>query len=136
MNAYRAIVPNGVMHWQDDAPAARRTYTARRIATRFYEYTYDGVTPSDENDAFNYDMTPYDVDDDIIEFDSVSDLVAAIRRDYVTFAACGDGMSASDPDGSRIIDYATAAREVVSWRLDGIPVALLERVIAPAVDAR
>lgn len=118
------------------AARAPRTYRARRIAVRFFEYTHDGSSPSGDTEDFNHDMTPYATDDDMIDFDSVAELVAAIRRDYVSFDAYRDGKTASDPDGSQIIDYATSARESVSWHLDGISPALLSRVIVPAVDAR
>lgn len=121
-------------------PRTRRTYSANRVVTRLYEYVTvdaDGTArPSDSEDDFN-DMPHYHYESiDAQEFDSVADMVAAIRRDYVSFAAYGDGMTASDPDGSQIIDYATAERESVSWHLDAVSPALLERVIIPAVDAR
>lgn len=137
--AYVEVSANGVTGWTDDAPAAPRAprrYTARRIAARFYEYTVDGLTPSDDPDAFNVDATPYAVEDDVMTFDSVADMVATIRRDGVSFDAYGDGVTASDPDGSYVIDYATGAREAVSWHFDGIAPALIERVIAPAIEAR
>ena len=115
-------------------PRRPRTYTARRIAAQYYEYTgADEFTPGED---FNVDATPYAVDDDAREFDSVADMVAAIRRDGVEFAAYGDGSTACDPDGSHDIDYATGARESVSWHLDTVSPALLARVIIPAVDAR
>lgn len=114
-------------------PRTPRTYTARRIAARFYEYTgADEYTPGDD---FNVDATPYDVRDDVQEFDTMADLVAAVRRDGVTFAATGTDWAA-DPDGSFDIDFATGAREAVSWHFDGIAPAMLARVIMPAVDAR
>ena len=108
-------------------------YTARRIAARFFEYIgEDEATPGD---TFNIDAMPHSVDDVTIAFDSVAELVDAVRRDYVTFTATGTDW-ASDPDGSQIIDYATGEREEVSWHFDGISPALLSRVIMPAVDAR
>lgn len=108
-------------------------YTARRISARFFEYI--GEDESAPGDTFNIDALPHRVDDETFTFDSVSELVDAVRYDYVTFAATGLDW-ASDPDGSRIIDYATAERETVSWHFDGISPALLSRVIVPAVDAR
>lgn len=108
-------------------------YTARRIAARFFEYIgEDEATPGD---TFNIDAMPHSVDDETLTFDSVSDLVDAVRRDYATFDATGSDW-ASDPDGSQIIDYATAERETVSWHFDGTSPALLSSVIMPAVDAR
>ena len=110
-----------------------RTYTAHRIATEFYEYTgADEYTPGD---SFNGDMMPYAVDDETLTYDTVGELVAAVRRDYVTFSATGCDYAA-DPDGSTIIDYAAGARESVSWHFDAVSPALLARVIMPAVDAR
>ena len=108
-------------------------YTARRIAARFFEYI--GEDESTPGDTFNLDAMPHSVDDETLTFDSIADLVDAVRRDYVTFTATGTDW-ASDPDGSQIIDYATAERESVSWHFDGISPALLSRVIMPAVDAR
>ena len=108
-------------------------YTARRIAARFFEYI--GGDESAPGDTFNIDAMPHRVDDETLTFDSIADLVDAVRRDYVTFTATGTDW-ASDPDGSQIIDYATGEREEVSWHFDGISPALLSRVIMPAVDAR
>ena len=108
-------------------------YTARRIARRFFEYI--GEDESASGDTFNIDAMPHRVDDDTLTFDSIADLVDAVRRDYVTFTATGTDW-ASDPDGPQIIDYATAEREEVSWHFDDISPALLSRVIMPAVDAR
>lgn len=134
-----------IYHYVDAAPAAPRaprTYRARRIAVRLYEYAHEDGTPCtggdgcEPDDTFNHAGAPYATDDDTLTFDSVAELVDAIRRDGVRFDAYGDGMTASDPDGSQIIDYATAARESVSWHLDSIAPALLDRVIIPAVDAR
>ena len=108
-------------------------YTARRIAARFFEYI--GEDESTPGDTFNSDAMPHRVDDVTIAFDSVAELVRAVRWDGATFDATGADW-ASDPDGSQIIDYATAEREVVSWHFDGISPAILSRVIMPAVDAR
>ena len=107
-------------------------YTARRITQRFWEYI--GDDESAPGDTFNADMAPHTVDDEHFTFDSVADLVDAVRRDGVTFDATGNDW-ASDPDGSQIIDYATAEREAVSWHFESISPALLSRVIVPAVDA-
>lgn len=108
-------------------------YTARRIAARLFEYI--GEDESTPGDTFNFTATPHSVDDKYVTFDSVADLVAAVRWDGAKFDATGSDW-ASDPDGSQIIDYATAERETVSWHFDGISPALLSRVIMPAVDAR
>ena len=108
-------------------------YTARRIAARFFEYI--GEDESTPGDTFNVDAMPHRVDDVTVTFDSVADIVRAVRWDGATFAATGSDW-ASDPDGSQIIDYATGERETVSWHFDGIPPALLSRVIVSAVDAR
>lgn len=114
-------------------PRTARTYTARRIARVFYEYTgADEFTPGDD---FNVDGTPHYTHDDVREFDSMRELIDAVRRDGVTFAATGNDWAA-DPDGSYVIDYATAEREAVSWHFDGIAPDMLARVIIPAVDAR
>ncbi len=108
-------------------------YTARRIASRFYECMgEDEHTPGEH---FNVDATPHRVEDDALTFDTVAELVAAVRRDYVRFDATGN-LWAADPDGSQIIDYATGEREAVSWHFDSIAPAMLSRVIIPAVDAR
>ena len=115
------------------------TYAARRIAQRLFEYVTvsdDGTaTPSDDVADFNDLPFYHGTDDETVAFDSVAELVDAVRRDRVTFAATGSDW-ASDPDGSQVIDYATAERECVSWHFDGIAPGLLARVIIPAVDAR
>lgn len=107
------------------------TYSARRVASRFYEMIgADEFTPGDD---FNIDTMPYAVDDETLTFDTMADLIDAVRRDYVTFDATGADW-ASDPDGSQIIDYATGARETVSWHFNTIGSAMLTRVIMPAID--
>lgn len=113
--------------WEDHTMT---TYTARRIEERFFEYIGDDeYTPGD---FFNWDGVPHSVRIDDIVFDSVSDLVEAVRRDYVSFEATG-GQWACNPDGSDIIDYATAERESVSWHFDNIPAGILNRVIIPTI---
>jgi len=113
------------------------TYSARRIASRLYEYVNEDGTPdiTGSEETFNYSGWSHCADDETHEFETVSDLVAAVRRDYVTFDATGSDW-ATDPDGSQIIDYATGERETVSWHFDTIKPELLARVIIPAVDAR
>ncbi|MDF2506327.1 MAG: hypothetical protein K0Q52_186 [Microbacterium sp.] len=114
------------------APVGPRTYTATRIAARYFEYVgEDDATPGD---TFNVDATPHRVEDDALEFDTMAELVAAVRRDGVRFDATGTDWAAN-PDHSYVIDYATGEREAVSWHFDAIPPALLARVIMPAVDA-
>ncbi len=127
--------------WERETPAdtdpagthTPRTYTARRVAARFFEYV--GADDASPGEHFNIDATPHTVSDDAQTFDRMADLVAAVRRDCVTFDATGAEW-ASDPDGSQVIDYGTGERETVSWHFDGIAPAMLARVIVPAVDAR
>lgn len=109
------------------------TYHATRHVSRFYEYI-DGQDPATPGGAFNIDAEPYEYFTERREFDTAAELIDAIRRDGVTFYAYGSSDRATDPDGSQIIDYATAARETVTWDLDGINPRLLDRVIIPAVD--
>lgn len=113
--------------WEDHTMT---TYTARRIEERFFEYIGDDEYTA--GDVFNIDAMPHSVRIDDIVFDSVSDLVEAVRRDNVTFESTG-GQWACNPDGSDIIDYATAERESVSWHFDDIPAGILNRVIIPAI---
>lgn len=110
-----------------------RTYTATRIAARFFECI--GASEDEPGDVFNVDAMPHTTDIDTLTFETMAELIAAVRRDRVTFEASGTDW-ACDPDGSQIVDYATAAREAVSWHFDGINPAMLARVIMPAVDAR
>lgn len=110
-----------------------RTYTARRMEEQFYEYI-NGGDPTTPGDAFNVDADPHTVRIETETFDNIADLVAAMRRDGVTFDAYGDGMHAGDPDGSRIVDYATGERESITWDVSGLSPRLLDRVIIPAID--
>lgn len=82
-------------------------YTATRIAQRFYEFIgKDEFVPGD-----------YDIED--LSYDTVAELVHAVRSDYVTF----------------IINYATGVREVVSWHFSSnVSIDMLTRVIIPAVN--
>ena len=133
---FRSSIPSlGAGNRQDAAGAlpAPRTYAACRMVARLYEYIgADEYTPGD---TFNVDAAPHAVTTGDYVFDSVTELVEAVRRDGVTFEASGTHY-AIDPEGSYVIDYATGEREAVSWHFDSIPGALLERVIIPAVDAR
>lgn len=106
------------------------TYTARRIEERFFEYIGDDEYSPGDN--FNIDGVPHSVKIDDIDFNSVSDLVEAVRRDHVSFKPSGE-LWADNPDGSDVIDYATAERESVSWHFDNIPAGILNRVIIPAI---
>lgn len=117
-------------------PRTPRTYTARRIVARLYEYVDEDGGPADvcDDETFNVDATPHRVEDETLRFDTMAELVAAVRRDGVTFQATGADW-ATDPDGSQIIDYATAERETVSWHFDTLSPAMLARVVIPAVDA-
>jgi hypothetical protein len=106
-------------------------YQATRICKRFFEYTgLDEFLPGDD---FNIDATPHTVTIDEMEFDSMRELIDAVKRDYVRFDATGNDWAA-DPDGSQIIEYARAEREAISWHFDNIPERLLNRVLIPSVD--
>ena len=107
-----------------------RTYTARRIEERFFEYI--GDDEYSPGDYFNIDAMPHSVRIDDIVFESVSDLVDTVRLDFVSFKWTG-GPGAENPDGSHVIDYATGERESVSWHFDNIPAGILNRVIIPAI---
>lgn len=124
---------------ESGAPALMppRTYAARRIVTLLYEYADADGGPAEvcDDETFNVDATPHRVEDETLRFDTMAELVAAVRRDGVTFQATGADW-ATDPDGSHIIDYATAERETVSWHFDTLSPAMLARVVIPAVDAR
>lgn len=148
---YRTIVPNGhgggstysdhIVNPTPDfaeaapapAPVKPRTYAATRVAARFFEYV--GASEDEPGDVFNVDAMPYRTDIDELTFDTMRELINAVRNDYVTFDATGDAWAA-DPDGSQVIDYATAEREAVSWHFYDMPPAMLARVIIPAVNAR
>lgn len=90
---------------------------ARRIAKRYYEYVLEDGSYDVEGNLgnFNVDATPHWVDDEVYEFDTPDEMIRALRRDGVEFAATGRADWASDPDGSRVVDYATGEREIVSW---------------------
>jgi hypothetical protein len=113
-----------------------RTYTARRIELHFFECVNEDGGPAEvcDDDTFNVNMVPWRTEDDYVTFDTMRELIDAVRRDCVTFDSTGAEW-ASDPDGSHIIDYATGERCTVSWHFDEISPRLLERVIIPAVDA-
>lgn len=61
------------------------------------------------------------------------EVVRLIRGEGLTFAATGAHWAAN-PDGSRIVDYATGERVEVSAHLDGWP-ERVEAAIVEAVDA-
>lgn len=117
------------------------TYTATRLEEHFYRYVTalsDGtLAPSDDPDDFNVNRdTHYSVVEEYV-FDTVSELVAALRRDYVSLSAYGDGSlrTAVDPDGSHTIDYRTGEECAITWTLpDSLSEGLVERVIVPSVD--
>ncbi len=96
-------------------------YTALRIAERF---TFDAESEV-EHDTYRLTEEEY-------VFDTMSELVEALKRDAVSFAATGSDWAA-DPDGSQIIDYVTGTRESVTWHFDQVSERLLQRVVIPAV---
>jgi hypothetical protein len=52
------------------------------------------------------------------ECDDTDDAIRVLTREGLTFAATGTEWAA-DPDGSRIVNYATAERHEVTGHLDG-----------------
>lgn len=90
---------------------------ARRIAERFYEYVDAEGNPSENEEDFNIDASPHRVDEQVYEFDTLEEMVAAFRQDGVTFDSTGRADYAAEPDGSSVIDFATGERERVSWHL-------------------
>lgn len=95
----------------------------RVIRVRFLEdEVYDGGIPQASYD--NAITETYECDD-------TADAVRVLQREGVTFAATGSDYAAN-PDGSVIIDYATAEREEVSAHLNGFTpaaAALIERIV-------
>ena len=65
---------------------------------------------------FPRDDTRTTVHDDL----SASEAARLIRQEGLTFEASGGGWAA-DPDGSRIVDYATGERVEESAHLSGFP---------------
>ncbi len=113
---------------------------AKRITQRFYEYVTwdeDGQASSSEDESdFNVDATPHYEEVEELTFDTPAELIEAMRRDGVEFSATGRADTATDPDGSQIIDYRTAEREVISWHFyPTFPMGTMMLVIA-FVDAR
>lgn len=68
---------------------------------------------------------------EIIEFHSIPEAVEILKSRGLTFAATG-GAWAADPDGSRVVDYATGTREEVSAHLDNVS-AHAEKIIVARV---
>lgn len=117
-------------------------YTATRLTERWYEHVTtlsDGtLIPSDDPEDFNVTGdTHYSVAEELT-FDTVAELVAALRRDYVSLSAYGDPElgCAVLPDGGYVIDHRTGEYESVTWNLNlsDISDRLMGRVIIPAVD--
>jgi hypothetical protein len=106
-----------------DLDTTPTTPTVRIIEVRFCEDdVYDGGIPQASYD--NATVTDYDVDD-------VDGAVRALERAGVTFAATGTEWAA-DPDGSYIVNYATAERVETTGHLYGFSeaetAAIVERV--------
>jgi hypothetical protein len=98
----------------------RGTVTIHR--TYFLESdVYDGATPIGD--------TWTDEHDDL----TAREAARLIRNEGLTFAATGNRW-ATDPDGSRIVDYATGRRVDTSAHLEGWP-ERVEAAIIAAVDA-
>ncbi len=85
-----------------------------------------------EDDVFEGDI-PRDAYDDAtveeFEVDSVEEAVRVIQREGLTFAATGNDWAAN-PDGSVIVNYATARREEVTAHLHGFSEADETAIIA------
>jgi len=85
--------------------------TVRIIRVRFLEdEVYEGGIPQSCYD--NAIVEEYECDD-------VEEAVRVIQREGLTFAATG-GDWAGDPDGSTIINYATAEREDATAHLGSL----------------
>lgn len=98
--------------------------TVKVIRVRFLEddaYAAGGV-PSEAYDNAR---------EDYFEADDIDEAVRVFEREGLTFAATGNDWAAN-PDGSRIIDYATAEREETTAHLEGFSdadvLAIIERV--------
>jgi hypothetical protein len=63
------------------------------------------------------------------ECDDFEEAVRVFEREGLSFAATGNDWAA-DPDGSRIVNYATAERHEVSAHLDGFSDAYVRAIIA------
>jgi hypothetical protein len=84
--------------------------TVKITRVRFLEdEVYDGGIPTASYD--NATVEEY-------EADTVEDAVRVIQREGLTFAATGTDY-AGDPDGSTIVNYATAEREDATAHLIG-----------------
>lgn len=73
-----------------------------------------------EDDALAIGGIPHECYENAVEetheCDQISEAVAVIQREGLTFSATGNEWAAH-PDGSQIVDYATAEREEVSAHL-------------------
>jgi hypothetical protein len=91
------------------------------IVTRRFTDIYEGDIDYRSIDSEMYPLAYFGKWADGGELDetTLGALAALIRQHGLTFAASGGGWAA-DPDGSRIIDYATGEREEVSAHLYGM----------------
>lgn len=101
--------------------------TVRITRVRFYEDdVFEGSIPRDCYDDAVVEDFDFDRDEDLIE-----SAVRRIQMEGLTFAATGNEWAAN-PDGSAIIDYATARREEATATLIGFTEdearAIIERV--------
>ena len=88
----------------------------------------------DEDDVFEGDIPREcyeDAREELFEADDIDEAVRVFEREGLTFAATGNDWAAH-PDGSQIIDYATAEREDATAHLlgfsDADTLAIIERV--------
>jgi hypothetical protein len=93
--------------WSDYAGTVTRTLTV--TATRGFIPDEDGAC----------EMVDTDIETDVILNPTPAAVVSALRNLGLTFGAYGDGVSASHPDGSTIVDYGTGEREELFARIEG-----------------
>src|SRR3982751_2184423 len=88
--------------------------TVRITRVRFYpEDVFEGSIPRECYDNAETDDFDFDRDEDLIE-----SAVRLIQTEGLTFAATGNDWAA-DPDGSRIVEYATGRCEETTAALIG-----------------
>jgi hypothetical protein len=93
----------------------------RIIRVRFLEdEVYDGGIPQ-----ASYDNATTET----FECDDIEEAVRVLQREGLTFAATGSDYAAN-PDGSTIVNYATAEREETSGHLNGFRPLDVEAIIA------
>lgn len=82
--------------------------SAPYLLTRIEQHYYLDNVHDGDVDYHSTDVTAH-------QADSIDEAATWLRADGVRFDAYGDGIHATDPDGSTCIDYATGEQSVITW---------------------